>query len=247
MITPKQKQFFTNSSQSGFTIVESLMAVIVVSILMAAIAPAIGLSVATRVQARRVELASQAARAYTDGVKAGTITAPTHTVTLSEVDATTKVFTSARSTFAAIAAPTSTGSLSCDAPTPPTTTPPTPATTTNYYCTNTATSSLYCINGDATDGCSSNSVRDLIVQSYRSVTSIPTDQNYILGVRVYRAEGFKTSGAFDNPNPSQQPTQQATFTGGLGKLKFPLLQMTTEITGTRPGYQDYCDRLGGCT
>ncbi len=236
MITPKQKQLFTQSSQSGFTIIESLMAVVVVSILMAAIAPAIALSVATRVQAKRIEQASQAARAYVDGVKAGTTVAPTHTVTLSEVNATTKVFTSARSTFAAIAAPTITSSFACTAPTT------SPVTTTNYYCTeNTPTLNLYCVNGDATDGCSSNSVRDLIVQSYRSVTSIPTDQNYILGVRVYRAEGFKTSDAFDKAG------QQATFTGGLGKLKTPLLQMTTEITGTQPKYQEYCDRLGGCT
>jgi prepilin-type N-terminal cleavage/methylation domain-containing protein len=238
MIIPKSKQILTQSSQSGFTIIESLMAVVVVSILMAAIAPAIALSVATRVQAKRVEQASQAARAYVDGVKAGTIVAPTHTVTLSEVNATTKVFTSARSTFAAIAAPTSTGTLSCTAPTPPTTTPATPTATTNYYCTeNTTTLNLYCINGDETAGCTTNSVRDLVIQSFRTVT----DQNYLMGVRVYRVDGFKTSGAFDAGG------QQATFTGGLGKLKAPLLQMTTEITGTQPKYQEYCTRLGGCT
>jgi len=51
MITPKQAQF-------GFTIVESLMAIVVVAILMTAISPVIILSVATRVQARRVELAT---------------------------------------------------------------------------------------------------------------------------------------------------------------------------------------------
>jgi len=52
MITPKQ------ASQFGFTIVESLMAIVVVAILMTAISPVIILSVATRVQARRVELAT---------------------------------------------------------------------------------------------------------------------------------------------------------------------------------------------
>ncbi len=223
MITSKQ-QLFTPSSQAGFTIIESLMAVIVVSVLMAAIAPAIGISVATRVQARRVEQASQAARAYIDGVKAGTITAPSHSV--------------ASSSFATTAAPTSTGSLSCTAPTPPTTTPATPTATTNYYCTeNTTTLNLFCINGDEVAGCTTNSVRDLVIQSFRT----GTDQNYRMGVRVYRVDGFKTSGAFDSGG------QQATFTGGLGKLKAPLLQMTTEITGNQPKYQEYCTRLGGCT
>jgi len=224
MITPKQKQLLTLSNQSGFTIIESLMAVVVVSVLMAAIAPAIGLSVATRVQARRVELASQAARAYTDGVEAGTITAPSHSV--------------ASSGFATTAAPTSTGSLSCTAPTPPTTTPATPTATTNYYCTeNTTTLNLFCINGDEMAGCTTNSVRDLIIQSFRT----GTDQNYRMGVRVYRVDGFKTSGNFEKEG------QQATFTGGLGKLKAPLLQTTTEITGNQPKYQDYCARLLGCT
>lgn len=231
MITLKQKQLFTPSSQSGFTIIESLMAVVVVSILMAAIAPAIALSVATRVQAKRIEQASQAARAYVDGVKAGTITAPARVVTVSEVNATNNAFI--------LIAPPTGGSLSCNSPT----TEPDTGATTNYYCPNTTASSLYCINGDANPGCSSDSVRDLVIQSFRT----SNDKNYLMGVRVYRSEGFKTSGTFDNPNPANQPTQQATFTGGLGKLKFPLLQMTTEITGTRPGYQDYCDRLGGCT
>lgn len=224
MITPKQKQLFTQSSQSGFTIIESLMAVVVVSILMAAIAPAIALSVATRVQAKRIEQASQAARTYVDGVKAGTVKAPSHSV--------------ASSGFATTAAPTSGGSLSCTAPAPPTTTPATPTATTNYYCTeNTTTLNLYCIDGDEIAGCTTNSVRDLVIQSFRT----GTDQNYLMGVRVYRVDGFKISGNFEKEG------QQATFTGGLGKLKAPLLQMTTEITGNQPKYQEYCDRLGGCT
>lgn len=64
------------SNQGGFTIIESLIAIIVVAILMTAIAPVILLSTATRLQARRVELATQAAKAYIDGVVAGNIDAP---------------------------------------------------------------------------------------------------------------------------------------------------------------------------
>ena len=65
------------SNESGFTIIESLIAIIVVAILLVAIAPVLALSVATRVQARRVELATQAAKAYIDGVSSGTIPTPT--------------------------------------------------------------------------------------------------------------------------------------------------------------------------
>lgn len=234
MITPKQKQSLPQSSKAGFTIAESLMAIVVVAILMAAVAPAIGLSVATRVQARRVELGSQAARVYVDGVKAGTIITPSHTIDLQEVNTTTtgttttKNFVSDRGDFAGVAVPSSTSGLSC--------TPPT-ATTTNYYCANTATSSLYCINGDSDAGCSSNSISDLVVQAFRTQSNI---NNYILGIRVYRADGFKTSSAFTSEK------QQATFSGGLGNPKAPLIQMTTEITNSQPQYQDYCNRLGGC-
>jgi prepilin-type N-terminal cleavage/methylation domain-containing protein len=61
------------SRDGGYTIIESLVAMIVVSVLMIAIAPVMAFSVATRVQARRVELATQAARTYIDALRTGAI------------------------------------------------------------------------------------------------------------------------------------------------------------------------------
>jgi prepilin-type N-terminal cleavage/methylation domain-containing protein len=53
----KQKQHkIYPSRDGGYTIIESLVAMIVVSVLMIAIAPVMAFSVATRVQARRTEL-----------------------------------------------------------------------------------------------------------------------------------------------------------------------------------------------
>lgn len=75
MITGKHQQCLQQPSQAGFTIIESLVAIMVVSILMLALSPVIVLAVATRVQARRVELGTQAARAYIDGVRSGAISA----------------------------------------------------------------------------------------------------------------------------------------------------------------------------
>ena len=66
--TEKQKP-----QDSGYTIIESLVAMIVVSVLMIAIAPVMAFSVATRVQARRTELAAMAGRAYIDGLRSGSI------------------------------------------------------------------------------------------------------------------------------------------------------------------------------
>jgi prepilin-type N-terminal cleavage/methylation domain-containing protein len=76
----KLQQPDKQNNQSGFTIIESLVAIIVVAILMTAISPVIVLSTATRLQSRRVELATQAAKAYIDGITAGNIQAPTGTV-----------------------------------------------------------------------------------------------------------------------------------------------------------------------
>ena len=72
-MTNRQQQNLSQSRDGGYTIIESLVAMIVVSVLMVAIAPVMAFSVATRVQARRMELATQAARAYIDALRTGAI------------------------------------------------------------------------------------------------------------------------------------------------------------------------------
>ena len=73
MTKQKQHQNLSQSRDAGYTIIESLVAMIVVSVLMIAIAPVMAFSVATRVQARRVELATMAARTYIDALRVGAI------------------------------------------------------------------------------------------------------------------------------------------------------------------------------
>jgi prepilin-type N-terminal cleavage/methylation domain-containing protein len=73
MTDQQRQQNVSQSRDGGYTIIESLVAMIVVSVLMIAIAPVMAFSVATRVQARRTELATQAARAYIDALRAGAI------------------------------------------------------------------------------------------------------------------------------------------------------------------------------
>jgi prepilin-type N-terminal cleavage/methylation domain-containing protein len=67
------KQSSAQSNESGFTIIESLVAILVVAVLLVAIAPVLVMSTATRVQARRVELATGAAKAFIDAIKSKTI------------------------------------------------------------------------------------------------------------------------------------------------------------------------------
>jgi prepilin-type N-terminal cleavage/methylation domain-containing protein len=73
MTKRQQHQNLSQSRDGGYTIIESLVAMIVVSVLMIAIAPVMAFSVATRVQARRTELATQAAKAYIDGLRSQSI------------------------------------------------------------------------------------------------------------------------------------------------------------------------------
>ncbi|MEA5516418.1 hormogonium polysaccharide secretion pseudopilin HpsB [Nodularia sp. UHCC 0506] len=66
----------SSSSDSGFTIIESLLGIVVVAILMAAISPVLVMSTAIRVQSKRVEKATQVANTFIDGLRIGSIKAP---------------------------------------------------------------------------------------------------------------------------------------------------------------------------
>ena len=78
------------NKDAGFTIMESLIAMVVVSSLMLAISPVLILSASTRVQSRRVELSAQIARSFIDGVRSGRITAPNPTTSLTASASATK-------------------------------------------------------------------------------------------------------------------------------------------------------------
>ncbi|MDZ8067847.1 MAG: hormogonium polysaccharide secretion pseudopilin HpsB [Nostoc sp. DedQUE08] len=210
--------FYLRHNEGGFTIIESLVAILVVSILLVAIAPVLSLSVATRIQSRRIELATQAAKSYIDAVKTKKIDAPTSTGT---------------DTLTAYAAPTATGTLTC--------------TTANSYCTAPTGTSLYCVDFDNSGGCENTSVTDMVVQGFRyNSASSSATSGYALGVRVYRADAFRETTTLLK-NTSTTKTTQATFTGGVGQRKAPVVEMTTDINDTVPKYSDLCARYtGGC-
>lgn len=70
--------------QSGFTLIESLVAMVVVTSLLVGIAPLLAITALTRVQARRIDLASQAASSYINGVRGGVITIPDRPSTVTD-------------------------------------------------------------------------------------------------------------------------------------------------------------------
>jgi len=64
------------TSQDGFTLIESLVALLVAALLLTGIAPMVALSVAARVQSKRIDMATQAARTYIDGLRSGVFAPP---------------------------------------------------------------------------------------------------------------------------------------------------------------------------
>src|SRR6476646_11004369 len=214
------KQNSTLSSQGGFTILESLIAIVVVAILLTAIAPVIVLSVATRVQARRVELGTQAARAYIDGLRSGSITPPLPATATVSTDPTT---------FTSYAAPTP-SALTCG---------------NNAYCTAPATAiGLYCFDGNSDGICQNNKPNDLIVQAVRyNSTSVDATRGYLLGVRVYRADAFRDTNPILRSDTSASGRRaQQTFRGTLGQRKSPIIELTTEVKASA-SYDNFCQRL----
>jgi prepilin-type N-terminal cleavage/methylation domain-containing protein len=76
MMKLKPQPKTSSASDSGFTIIESLLGIVVVAILLAGISPVLVMSTATRVQSRRTEKATQAANTFIDGVRTGSIAEP---------------------------------------------------------------------------------------------------------------------------------------------------------------------------
>ena len=218
MITSKKHTHSRQSNQQGFTIIESLVAILVVTILLVAIAPVIVLSVATRVQARRVDIATDAARSYIDTLRSGAIDAPPISTILSE-------------NVPAPIAPT--GCNSNDYCVTPTSSPATPPQF-----------GVFCIDGDQNGSCG-NDFKDMLVQAigyHPTPESDPLEtvkQGYQLSIRVYRADATEN---LDATGDLQTP-----FTGGIGinlRSQLPLVEMQTEIIPDSATYENLCLRLG---
>ncbi|MBN3950915.1 MAG: type II secretion system protein [Nostoc sp. NMS7] len=234
MIKHKQQQVSQPSDESGFTIIESLVAIIVVAILLAAIAPTIVIATATRVQSKRVELATQAVRTFIDGVKTGAVAIPEPTNFTTTTNATIVLPASTNATRSLADNLLTTGATG-NMPVP------------------TASTSLYCVTKDANNNLTispPNCTSTLFyIQAVKiigtgstpidSTTGLPID-GYGLGIRVYRSDIDFTNAKASN---SSQNNRQNTFTGTLGNSQFPLVEMTTVIGSKNTSFNALCQRL----
>jgi len=224
MIKRQQPQSSLQKSQeAGYTIIESLVAMIVVSVLMIAIAPVMAFSVATRVQAKRIEMATQAAKTYiealrSDALKKGTKGFPARSTTAKLEDS---------------AAPTAINDLYC---------------INNYDDINKDGSEDPPCQADSNQDFV---VQGYYFNNLPATTN-PAKTGYSLIVRVYRASSFASGvGPLTTQKiEADQKRQVQQVISGLGNLQEPLVEMRTEIGASdRQGaFNSLCTRLnnGAC-
>ena len=221
---------YLRSTQAGFSLIESLVAVLVVAILMAAIVPTMVVTTASRVQARRVDLATQAARSYVDGVRGNVIDIVNAPPTLSDFP-----FRSSSQYFT-------------DTPA----NAPSSSTVTNL-------SKIPGVRIDANgDGFSVEDPLDLVIQPLRTGStdaSIALKQGFYMQVRVYRADAFLAD-AMGNitgiksgitlqtgQNEATCPLGRQVFTGSLGSQSCPLVIMKVEVYPKESTFSDIKGRI----
>ncbi|NEO83728.1 MAG: hypothetical protein F6J87_05625 [Spirulina sp. SIO3F2] len=234
-------------NESGFTIIESLLAVVVVAILIVGIGPIVAFSAATRVQARRGELGLQAARGFMNGVVANTIADPPINQTGNGAEPVALQLDD-------VIVPPS-GDINCP--------------TANTYCNSpvdTNAWALYCVDQDGDNQCTSTSPKDFVIQAFGLQAGVGTDPanynntnvdeaavrpdaGYQIGIRVYRANAFGQNPAVilkkssDNPNADRAQTQASLVTSGMGSRALPIVEMTTAINTSQTNLDAYCTRI----
>jgi prepilin-type N-terminal cleavage/methylation domain-containing protein len=204
----------------GVTLLESLVAMMVVGILMTAVAPLIALSAAARVQARRVDQATQAARGFLDKVAARTSAVNSSSFPTQLIVPTTGCSPGTAYTFDCVGAPGSLGGISAV--------------------------DLGAINDVRVDGNGNGfsvfDPQDFVIQPMRNNITLSFAGGFEAAVRVYRADAFAPLAG----DPSQlgatwngqellkgyEPacaSAQIVFTASLGNKSCPLVFMKADI------------------
>lgn len=207
------------NKDAGFTIMESLIAMVVVSSLMLAISPVLILSASTRVQSRRVELSAQIARSFIDGVRSGRIKAEditTVNININQNALSSRNITNSTDGYlissASMAAPTS-------------------------------EAGLYCVQSDGTIQPPENNCENRLffIQARRtSINGSDPKDGYRLAVRVYRRDIDFMKPVLANTNTTKN-TQAVV---GSGNKQAPLVEIIADIANNNTSFTDLCNRLG---
>ena len=205
-ISKKRRSAMLSQEDLGFSLIESLVAVAVVSILIVSIAPMVALSTSARVNARRIDQATQAARSYIDAVRGGAIDTTNFPAALiNNVPNVQNQYT-----FEAIAVPTS-AILSLDSTT------------------------VRGIKVDANgNGFSTSDPQDLFIQPMRSGSSTSTQlsrQGFWLAVRVYRADALAGSALLKKGTEPECGISKTPFSA-TASITCPIVTMRSQVLPT---------------
>jgi type II secretory pathway pseudopilin PulG len=187
------------------------MAVVVVSVLMTAILPMVVLSTSARVQARRTELASQAARGFVDGVRSGVIDITSSGTSFPFIDSRDlKSSGTQNQYFSNVPAPS-----------------------------NSNLASLTAIQGIRIDGngngFSVNDPQDFVVQPMRSSGADVTTQGFYMQLRVYRADAFQNNNlsaiksGLTLQTETSCPSSRQAFSNSGGSLVCPVVVVKLDV------------------
>ena len=205
-ISKKRRSAMLSQEDLGFSLIESLVAVAVVSILIVSIAPMVALSTSARVNARRIDQATQAARSYIDAVRGGAIDTTNFPAALINNMPNTQN----QYTFEAIAVPTS-AILSLDSTT------------------------VRGIKVDANgNGFSTSDPQDLFIQPMRSGSSTSTQlsrQGFWLAVRVYRADALAGSALLKKGTEPECGISKTPFSA-TASITCPIVTMRSQVLPT---------------
>lgn len=209
------------SEETGFTILESLVAAVVVGILIVSIAPMVALSTSARVNARRIDQATQAGRSYIDAVRGGVIDVTNFPDNLVASAANAQD----QYTFEGIALPTT-------ASFPPAT-----------MCDNTLAANVplgkvpgICVDANG-NGFSINDPQDFFIQPMRSgplraVGTASTDlrnQGFWLAIRVYRADALAAGALPPRAGTEPECVQSKSPFSSSGTSRCPIVTMRSQI------------------
>ncbi len=217
ILKSKSRRSPDSEQDLGFSLLESLVAVAVVSILIVSIAPMVALSTSARINARRVDQATQAARSYIDAVRGGIIDTTNFPSAL-----ISNTVNSQGQYMLEVNVPTNSTSLSASS---------------NCQAVTTAVLGSASVLGTCVDangnGFSVNDPQDLFVQPMRTGVSDNTLKlkGFSLAVRVYRADALSGSAAL-RKGTEDSCGQSKTAFSSTASVTCPIVTMRSQIFPT---------------
>jgi prepilin-type N-terminal cleavage/methylation domain-containing protein len=226
MLKIQQHQKNLSTDDSGFTIIESLIGIVIVAVLLAAISPVLVMSTAIRVQAKRIEKSVQVANSFIDGIRGESIPAPGKIISLPAVtaslprDQTNNLFTTVNPGTSSIINASN-----------------------DFYLAK--RDGTICLLG--TTGCVrdiSNPLDEFYIQAAQIRVGTLTTTGYRLGMRVYRADIDLSQTVLAGATNTSVQTIDSSVTSGLGNKQKPMIERAVDITGSATTFKSLCARLG---